>query len=557
MQLVYSRLLTLAAEGYRIVTPDALHASMLAERYVAARLPGRADNAGRASWERPNIQSIDAWLASCWQEVRYNVADVPVLLSAAQELLLWRQVIAAEGDELLNAEATADLARRAALTVAEWGIPTDAAEWSENTDASRFRDWYQDFRRLCARRGFVTRGDLWATVRQWIANGDYRPGKMAFFGFDAPSPAIRQLLDELGDDALMIDADTSTVSAAVTTCEQFEDEIELAARWARAVFEDRPNHSIGVFIPDLPAHRSSVERTFRRVFYPGSALRFENQQDRGASAFHIAAAAPLENHPLIANALLILELGKAQMTQSDAGAILRCPFLSDARTERHARAKADVLLRRSRELEVTLRELQFAAKDCPSLLRILHAVDQLKEKRGQYEDLPVVERVHGRTPASYGLAWRWSPDGGRGRDRRVLEQGSLGLGDAGNGLGYSVLSERFDTPPALPYGTRYGNRQLGVPDSGAGYQERVRPSVRCCLRGGTLRGDLAAMPPSLFTDPVAVAARGSRAVLVCAERPGRTAAYGFGSLWECSRNGGQLFGTPFAICGTICVRFAA
>ena len=91
------------------------------------------------SWERPSIQSADAWLASCWQEMRYNVAEVPVLLSTAQELVLWREVIAAEGDDLLNAEATADLARRAALTIAEWGIPLDAPEWGENEDALRFR----------------------------------------------------------------------------------------------------------------------------------------------------------------------------------------------------------------------------------------------------------------------------------------------------------------------------------------------------------------------------------------------------------------------------------
>ena len=104
MRLAHSRLLSLAADGYRIVTPDSLHASMLAERYVAARLPEEGPGTQGESWERPGIQSIDAWLTSWWQEMRYNAGDVPMLLSTAQELILWREVIAAEGDELLHAE---------------------------------------------------------------------------------------------------------------------------------------------------------------------------------------------------------------------------------------------------------------------------------------------------------------------------------------------------------------------------------------------------------------------------------------------------------------------
>jgi ATP-dependent helicase/nuclease subunit B len=388
MRQAHSRLLALAAEGYQIVTPDSLHASMVAERYVAARLhAGRGEAQGK-SWERPSIQSIDAWLSTCWQEVRYNLADVPVLLSTAQELVLWREVIAAEGDELLNAEATADLARRAALTVLEWGIPLDAPEWGENEDGLRFRAWYQDFRRLCTRRGFATRGDLWTFVPQWIASGDCCTGKMAFFGFAAPSPGLKKLLGALRDRALVIPVKASPVAASVSACDDFEQEMEYAARWARAMFENRPDVSLGVFIPDLSAHRSSVERTFRRVFYPGSALRFENKKDSGASAFHIAAAAPLEKDPLIAGALLLLELGASQMSLADASSMLRCPFLSGATSERSERAKADLQLRRGRELEVSLRQLQYAAKDCPSFLRILHVVNRLKEEHGAYEDLP-------------------------------------------------------------------------------------------------------------------------------------------------------------------------
>ncbi len=378
------KFLSVAGDAHRIVTPDWFLASMLAETEAAAQIERDIP-----SWERRAIQSMDAWLISCWQEVRYSIADIPVLLSPAQELVLWREVIEADGGDLLDADATAQLARSAAITIAKWHVPPDAPEWSDNVDALRFRDWRLRFRQLCSSRSLITRADLWTLVPEWIASGYYRPGKTVFWGFFVQSPAFQKLVSAFGDLATI--AESGPVrqpgTAGVTLCEDFDQEVEYAARWARSVFEKDPTQSAAVFVPDLLAQRSLVERTFRRIFHPSLALRFDNSKNTASSVFHIAAAGPLDEHPLVASVLLLLELGNRRIALADAGAILRCPFIAGAGAERGERAQADLLLRNGREIEATLGQIQRASRNCPRLTRSFETLAQLNQECPTHQDL--------------------------------------------------------------------------------------------------------------------------------------------------------------------------
>lgn len=367
----------------QVVTADSFHACRLIERHATAQLQQNV-----ASWERPAIQSIEAWLSSCWQDVRYGIPDTPILLSRWQELLLWREVIEADEENVFDAGSTAQLAWRAAGMVAEWHIPLDAPEWNDNADALRFREWHARFKRLCSRRRFCTRADLWSMVPAWIESGTYSSGEVTFWGFHVQSPAFRSLLDAMADRAHLEEANppqTSTI-ADVVACEHFEQELEHAARWARAAFEMNSSESIAVFVPELRTHRSLVERTFKKIFYPASALQFETSGSPTSSAFHIAAAEALDAHPLIANALLLLELGKCDIALSDAGAILRCPFITGAARERSERAQADLFLRADRELEVSLRQMQRASRGCPLFAKMLQSVSQRTQACHPYQD---------------------------------------------------------------------------------------------------------------------------------------------------------------------------
>ncbi len=117
------------------------------------------------------------------------------------------------------------------------------------------------------------------------------------------------------------------------------------------------------------------------MFYGGACRALIDQRQEalfaGDGAFNINARAPLTSEPLIAGALQLLGLAQPHLTVAQGGAILRSPWLTGAAEERSLRALADIELRRRRELDVTLAEIESASARCGRLKRIWSSVHQL------------------------------------------------------------------------------------------------------------------------------------------------------------------------------------
>ncbi|MBV9303564.1 MAG: PD-(D/E)XK nuclease family protein [Acidobacteriaceae bacterium] len=363
-----------------LVTPSPLVAAVAAQQFSAHRL-----QSGLSSWERPAIFSIEAWLAASWHEARYNSPEIPTLLSPAQERVLWQTIIQAEHPDLFDLSATARLARRSAQLLAEYHIPSEGEFWNDNLDAQEFQQWNRAFRRKCRDEGWITRADLWALLPQWVGTGHSPPKQTIFAGFTTSTPAMQQLKHALGELAITEPLRGQEPGiAAARSCTDLAEEIEFAARWARTRFEAQPSSSIGIFVPDLAANRSLIERTFRRVFYPSSALSATNGQ---SGVFHISAGAPLRDQPVIAAALLLLELARPRIHHADACSILRSPYIKGAASERSARALADIELRKLREIDVSLRQVEWASRNCALLSQMWPDVRRIARKRPDHLDL--------------------------------------------------------------------------------------------------------------------------------------------------------------------------
>ncbi len=388
MRLACTGLFSWFEKRATIVTPSPVLAAVAAEQFSRDQL-----ERGVESWERPAVFDINTWLANYWHEALYTGSEIPILLSPAQEHLLWRSVIEQEQPELFDLNATARLARRAAKLIAEWHIPTENDLWSDHEDAQQFLYWQQLFARKCRSENWITRSDLWRLLPSWISSGLCSPGLTVFFGFTPTTPGLERIKQALGGLAATegISIPQRRGRVPVKSWDDFNQETEEAARWARAAFEQQTSRSICIFVPDLSTHRARVERVFQQVFYPSAAVR-PNSLD---SVFHVNSAAPLENEPLIASALLLLELAQPRIDQRNACAILRCPFITGAAPERSARAFADLELRRGRALDVTLREMESAANNCAELVRIWPAVRQVLGLKSQCLDLPAWSKFIG------------------------------------------------------------------------------------------------------------------------------------------------------------------
>jgi ATP-dependent helicase/nuclease subunit B len=366
MRFACADLLSACGDEGVIVVPSPLTAAVARQQFTADQL-----RRGFHSWQRRSVYSVDAWLAALWNEARYQLTDVPTLLSAAQEYTLWQQIIEQSNANLFDIGSTARLAMGAAKLTAEWNI-REHRSWSDYHDTEHFRAWHDLFRRTCRQQNWIAHADLWNVVPEWISAGVGGQAHIVFAGFPAFNPALEQLIQLLGTRAVLPNAPSSTVGqrAAARSCIDFALEIEQAARWSRAVFEEQPDASIGIFVPDLATHRSLVERTFQQVYYPSAALELirSTGQSEVDSVFHIHAAAPMRTHPLVVSGLLLLQLARPHFDVSVASAILRSPFLPGANEERSKRAFSDIELRKKRELDMRFEDLEFATRNCPTLV---------------------------------------------------------------------------------------------------------------------------------------------------------------------------------------------
>jgi ATP-dependent helicase/nuclease subunit B len=371
MRLACPELFSCFEKGATIVTPSPLLAAVAAEQFARGQLAR-----GLETWVRPSVHSLGAWLAICWQEARYTVPGIPTLLSPSQELALWNGIIEAENPELFDIFATARLARRAANLLAEWRISAEANVAEDQLDARQFQRWLRRFRQRCQAENWVTRADLWNLLPGWLSSKVLDPGVTAFAAFLSVPPALERVQQALGKRAISVAVPATT--SKVMQARQFEDpsgELDYAAERARTWLEEDASRSIGVFVPGLASQPASVGRAFARSLPP--------------AAFHIVAGTALYQQPLISGALLLLELAKPLIGYADAGAILRSPFIAGASAERSCRALADLDLRRRRELDISLRDLERASRHCallsevwPKLRRVLAQQRDLQELAG-------------------------------------------------------------------------------------------------------------------------------------------------------------------------------
>ncbi len=374
-----------------IVTPSRLLANVAGQQFTRHQLEQGID-----SWRRPCIYDVDAWLAACWQEARYSGSTVPALLSPAQERIVWQDIIEQEQPALFDVASTIRLAISASRLMAEWQIPPQGEIWNDYQDAQHFLRWQQRFRQKCSAESWISRSDVWHLLPGWIADGLCKRQATVFAAFEVFTPALQQIRNVLGAHAPAepVANTVAKTGVAAQSCATFAKEIEQAARLARTTFERNPRESVAVFVPDLSAQRALVDRTFAQIFYPAAALRLMSKTGehdatgRESSVFHLNAARSLKDQPIIANALLLLELAKPRIAMADACAILRSPFIAGAAVERNVRALADLSLRRRRDIDVSLRDMEYATADCIRLRSIWPEVRNRLTSGPPYRYLP-------------------------------------------------------------------------------------------------------------------------------------------------------------------------
>ena len=375
---VFVRLAEGLQAGVTVVTPNRRLALALKREFDDAQA-GR----GLAVWESADVLPFDAFVARAHQDALYSdsVTAVPLLLTPAQEQQLWEEAIDASewGGVLLATARTAGQCREAWQLAYAWRIAGALGAWDGNEDAQAFAAWSRAYAQRCARDGNTDAARLPDVVMALLQQKLLRkPKLLVAFAFDILTSQQRDYFaacEQAGVEVRACGPAQRTASPRRLACASASEELERAAKWARARLEAGADVRIGIVVPDLDRRRKEVMHIFSRVLVPG-------WNPPGAEPalpyFNVSLGIPLTEYPLVHAALAILELAHGETEFAVASRLIRSPFVAGADSEMTQRARLDAALRKRAPVRLTLPKLlgliESAGADCPLLAQRLGAL---------------------------------------------------------------------------------------------------------------------------------------------------------------------------------------
>ncbi len=360
-----------------VVTPNTRLAQSIARDFDRAQAAG-----GLRAWETADVLPLGAFVARLWEDSLYSArgSSVPLLLTPAQELAAWDEAVRASNlaDPVFSVPAAAAQCRDAWQIAHAWRIEARRSA-SPNEDVAAWLEWSARYER--ATKGHTDAARLPDVVARGLDLGSPKPARVALAGFDIVTPQLEDFLRALasaGSQVVQVAAPQGDPGPVRVQLTQHKDEITAAARWARARLEADPQARIGVVVPDLVRERARVRRIFAEVMVPGHALG-----EPGALPFDLSLGAPLDDVPLVADALAILALAGPAIDFAVASRIVRSPFVGEAQTEADVRARLDARLRERSGPQVSLEQLMklCAAPQGARAQRLLDRLAALSEAR--------------------------------------------------------------------------------------------------------------------------------------------------------------------------------
>src|SRR6266480_4170045 len=361
------------AEGHAaritVVTPNRRLAQALTAEFDAFQI-----GKGLSVWEAPDILPFGAFVERLWEDALYSeLGDkLPLLLTPQQELLLWQEVIATsgEGKDLLFTETAAAHCRDAWGLLHQWRI--GAARGNE--DHSAFSEWAKQYEK-------ETLGDVDAARLPDLVAGLLdklkKPKLLVAYAFDLVPPQTAEFLRHF--EFVEVKPEVVQGSSSRTSFASAKEELECAAKWARARLEEG-RARIGVVVPRLETRRKEVVRVFSRVLRPGHHLP---GAQKAPLPFNVSLGEPLSNYALVDAASTLLDFSFHPIDFARASGLIRSPFLAGAESEMARRATLDVRLRRKLEATVALPKLIAFAEPCPLLRQALEKVFALAGDAGE------------------------------------------------------------------------------------------------------------------------------------------------------------------------------
>lgn len=340
-----SHLLDALARGEVVVLPNRRAARTLRQAFNACQ---RA--AGRRAWDAPAVLAWTDWTSRLWSGLAVQGHEHRLLLNAAQEHRLWREIIESSpsGRTLNSADALAEMAQSAWSLAAAHRATGRIRAGATTFDTRTFASWAESFKKICAKENYLSSAEVEEALHEHASSGVLRvDGPVLLAGFEELMPTQAALVEALrGNEAPITEAALECVERArparvSTVVPTPRDEIVFAARWIRQMFTDltpeTPVPRIAVLLTQPQEGRAEIESVFREILAP--ELQPIDADNSGAP-WEFSAGAPLHAQPVISDALALLRLAQGPLPIERLGGLLRSPFIG-ASSEHLAAARFD------------------------------------------------------------------------------------------------------------------------------------------------------------------------------------------------------------------------
>jgi ATP-dependent helicase/nuclease subunit B len=325
---------------------------------------------GLRAWRTPHVLPWRAWLRQLHVDAR--AGGVPPttrsrVLTPTQARILWDDIVASStiARDLLDPSNAARMAARSWRRLHDYLIPFDSLQSFDAPEAEALYAWCREFEKRCVALDALDETRL----AHWAWDSRLVPvERIALAGFDAMPPAMTRLIERWREQERVVDivsAEGGSAGITVVAATDATAELDLAAQWAREQVQAGAGN-VGVIIVDLSTRREEVRRVFEDVFVPAARQTLSGML---SIPVVVAAPAPLPAYPMVDAALLVLQLAARECTSTDAGRLLRSPFIVGGQSERSRRALADRRLRDEQRDRWNWFEIErwAAVTDCPKL----------------------------------------------------------------------------------------------------------------------------------------------------------------------------------------------
>ena len=318
---------------------------------------------GARAWPTADVLPLDGWLRRTWELnlVRNAAVGEQRLLSEDESHLVWQRIIAGDADgDSLDAGVLVPLVASGWRLCQTWGISAASLVAAADSEDSRiFARWVRRYIAELKREGWIDHAgflEIVATATSGACRTNER--RVAFAGFDPWTPAMQRLAAGLEGRAVSTGRVSENRTHGLIEARAMRnpaDELAIAFAWAagevaRVAGSGAP--PVAIVVPDLEPAAGMARRIGMDLLAPGWQLR-----EPTVRPVALAAGRSLADYPIVAAALGLLEMLGSDLGFEQASRLLRSVYVTGADSERGARARAELRLRRMPLERITRRHL--------------------------------------------------------------------------------------------------------------------------------------------------------------------------------------------------------